>query len=248
LITKRDMKELIERDEHIYIKRDQIELIERDHHLEIKGKEAIKVGGSHSFEVSGAVAEKFGANHSEETAQSIYIKGGMSVVIEAGVQLTIKAGSSFVDIGPSGVTIQGTMVLINSGGAAGSGSAGTLVSPTKPDEAEVADNADPGDKAETYKHQRAAMSPAQWSAYNAPSHNPSSEENKKERKSWIEIELVNDEGEPVPGEKYRVTLPDGSTLAEGTLDEKGYARVSSIDPGSCKVTFPKLDQEAWEPK
>jgi type VI secretion system secreted protein VgrG len=36
--------------------------------------------------------------------------------------VTLKAAGGFVDIGPSGVTIQGTMVLINSGGAAGSGS------------------------------------------------------------------------------------------------------------------------------
>ena len=48
------------------------------------------------------------------------------------------------------------------------------------------------------------------------------------------------------GLPYRITLPDGETLAEGTLDEKGFARVSNIDPGSCKITFPSLDQEAWE--
>jgi hypothetical protein len=43
-------------------------------------------------------------------------------------------------------------------------------------------------------------------------------------------------------------LPDGQTLAEGTLDEKGFARVEGVDPGSCKVTFPNLDKSAWSPK
>jgi type VI secretion system secreted protein VgrG len=52
----------------------------------------------------------------------------------------------------------------------------------------------------------------------------------------------------VPGEEYQVTLPDGSTVASGTLDEKGKARVEGIDPGSCKVTFPNLDKDAWKPK
>ena len=34
---------------------------------------------------------------------------------------------------------------------------------------------------------------------------------------------------------------------EGTLDEKGLARVEGIPEGSCKVTFPDLDKDAWEP-
>jgi hypothetical protein len=50
----------------------------------------------------------------------------------------------------------------------------------------------------------------------------------------------------VPGEPYRVTLPDGTTVADGTLDEKGYARVENIDPGTCKVTFPNRDKSAWK--
>ena len=41
-----------------------------------------------------------------------------------------------------------------------------------------------------------------------------------------------------------MTLPDG-TVAGGTLDEKGLARLEGIEPGSCKITFPNLDEEAW---
>ncbi len=44
----------------------------------------------------------------------------MTLILEAGMQLSLKGPGGFVDIGPAGVTIQGTMVLINSGGAAGS--------------------------------------------------------------------------------------------------------------------------------
>ena len=46
---------------------------------------------------------------------------GMNVVIEAGMSITLKAGGGFVVVGPAGVTISGTPVLINSGGSAGSG-------------------------------------------------------------------------------------------------------------------------------
>ena len=34
--------------------------------------------------------------------------------------------------------------------------------------------------------------------------------------------------------------------AEGTLDDKGLGCVDGIEPGTCKITFPDLDQEAWE--
>jgi type VI secretion system secreted protein VgrG len=84
-------------------------------------------------------------------------------------------------------------------------------------------------------------------ASNAPTHDPNSPENKT-KKHYIEIKLVDNAGKPVPGEPYKVTLPDGTTVADGTLDDKGHARVDNIDPGSCKVTFPNLDKDAWEPK
>ena len=68
----------------------------------------------------------------------------MNVVIEAGMELTIKAGSNFVNIGPAGVAISGTMVLINSGGAAGSGAGASTTSPTKPDAADDANTSSGG--------------------------------------------------------------------------------------------------------
>jgi type VI secretion system secreted protein VgrG len=63
---------------------------------------------------------------------------------------------------------------------------------------------------------------------------------------WIEIELVDEADQPVPGEKYEIAMPD-QTVKKGTLDEKGWARVDGIkDPGQCKITFPNLDREAWD--
>lgn len=69
---------------------------------------------------------------------------------------------------------------------------------------------------------------------------------RKPRKTWVEIELLGMDGSAIPGELYRITLPDG-TAVEGRLNERGRARVSGIDPGACTVTFPALDIEAWEP-
>jgi type VI secretion system secreted protein VgrG len=66
---------------------------------------------------------------------------------------------------------------------------------------------------------------------------------------WIEIELVYENaGEPVPGEEYCIEMPDGAKV-RGMLNQKGWARVNFIkDPGNCKISFPGLDQDAWEPE
>jgi hypothetical protein len=64
-------------------------------------------------------------------------------------------------------------------------------------------------------------------------------------KTWIAVQLIGEDDKPVPGIPYRILLPDGSTR-EGVLDAEGTARVENIDPGTCVVTFPGLDQDAWE--
>ena len=68
-----------------------------------------------------------------------------------------------------------------------------------------------------------------------------------EEKFWIEIEMVFEKhGQPVVGEEYCITLPDGVEV-RGSLDENGQARVDFIeDPGNCDVTFPGLDKDAWK--
>jgi type VI secretion system secreted protein VgrG len=245
LIVQRDKKEEVNRDEHVLVKRDLTEAVKRDHYLEVTGKQAIKVTQSHSLAVQGDVIEEFKSNHSEQVTLNYYLKG-MNVVLEGMTGLTIKVGGSFITLNAAGVQIVGPMVLINSGGAALPGMPGMLVSPVAPAAADIADNADPGSLETSYKNQRAAMSPAEQAAADAPSHDPTSEENKK-KKSWIEIELVDEDKKPVPGERYRITLPDGTTIASGTLDAKGRARVDGIDPGTCKITFPDLDKTVWRP-
>jgi type VI secretion system secreted protein VgrG len=247
LVVKRDKVEEIERDEHIVIKRDLAEKIERDHHLDIDGKQAIKITGSQSLSVQQDVAEEFKMNHSEQVTLNYYLKA-MNIVIEGMMGITLKVGGNFITINPGGIQIVGMpAVMINSGGAPLVGVPAMLVPPMAAKVAEIADNADPGSTDGTYKAQRAAMSPLEREAASAPSHDPKSEENKK-KPHWIEVELVNVDGDPVPGERYRVTLADGTTLAEGTLDAKGRARIDGIDPGTCQVTFPDLDQTVWEPK
>jgi len=64
-------------------------------------------------------------------------------------------------------------------------------------------------------------------------------------KTWIEIVLLDESGKPVPNEKYSVRVPGGRT-EYGTLDAKGYARITGLDPGSCDVSFPDLHAPEWK--
>jgi type VI secretion system secreted protein VgrG len=244
LIVKRDRRKLITRDEHQIIKRDLIEEIERDYHRHVEGKIAFKTDGSMSHDI-GSKTEKVGGNYAIEAGN--YNVKAKTIVLEAETGLTVKVGGNYVTVNSAGVQINGTMVLINSGGAALPLMPGTIVPPIEPEKAEIADNADPGSKMPNYKTQRKEVPKSKIPSFVNPSHKPKSPNN-KDKKSWVEIELMDEDNKPVPGVRYRVTLPDGNTLAEGTLDEKGFAKVSNIDPGNCKVTFPELDKSNWKKK
>ena len=58
---------------------------------------------------------------------------------------------------------------------------------------------------------------------------------------WIEILVKDKEGNPVVGRDYEIRLPNG-TLATGSTDERGIARVEGIDAGNCRIRFPSLDR------
>ena len=244
LIVNRDKRERVKRDIHKIVERDCIEQIERDYHSTILGKVSTAIQQNASNEFGANLDEGIRGNHSEEVTGSYSLKAA-NIVLEGQTGITLKVGGNFITINPGGIFIKGTMVMINSGGAALSGTAPAIVSPLEPEKAHIADNADPGSKAPTYKNQQAQMPSWQKPSFTNPTHDPN-HPNNEEKTHWIGLKFVNENGEPVRGERYRVTLPDGATLYEGTTDDKGEAKVTNIDAGTCKITFPNLDKEAWE--
>jgi hypothetical protein len=65
--------------------------------------------------------------------------------------------------------------------------------------------------------------------------------------TWIEVRLVDQEGNAVPGERYQIRLPDAS-LMEGMLDDTGKVRFEDNVPGQAIVTFPEIDARGWNAK
>ena len=63
--------------------------------------------------------------------------------------------------------------------------------------------------------------------------------------TWIEVQLVDMDQTPMPGEKYRIKLPD-SSLMEGVLDKDGKVRFNNIVAGQADITFPEIDKNEWD--
>jgi type VI secretion system secreted protein VgrG len=120
IIVEGSKKESVGKERHLVVKRDRVENIK----------------GSDSHSVGGDLQEKVNLNYAMEAGQTVHIKAGMTMVLEAGVQLSLKVGGNFIDISPVGIAIQGTMVLINSGGAPGAGPGSNPAPYEEPQQAE----------------------------------------------------------------------------------------------------------------
>jgi type VI secretion system secreted protein VgrG len=131
--VENDTTEYVGNDRTLKVEQNQTELIGADKNIHVQGKFCEQIDGDTSQKVGGKRHEKVATVYVLDSGQEIHIKGGMKVIIEAGMQLSLKGPGGFVDIGPSGVSIQGTMVLINSGGAAGEGTACQPDPPKDPD-------------------------------------------------------------------------------------------------------------------
>lgn len=134
--VKEEDRTIIGKSQHLIVTENQKTLIKGNQHEHVNGNQVIKVDGNRHTQVSGNTEQKSGQKLAHEAGTEIHLKAGMKVIIEAGVQVTLKGPGGFIDIGPAGVTIQGTMVLINSGGSAGSGSGSSPSSPEDPDTAD----------------------------------------------------------------------------------------------------------------
>lgn len=58
--------------------------------------------------------------------------------------------------------------------------------------------------------------------------------------SWLEIELLDENEQPIADAAYEIRLSDGNVL-DGNLDESGRMRAEDVPPGPCEVRFPGLE-------
>ncbi|MGP9467920.1 type VI secretion system tip protein VgrG [Halomonas citrativorans] len=132
LLTLNDRTEEIQNDSHLKVRNDRISEIDNDDHHTVHGNRHTQVDGDDHLIISGTRHEKVGQALLVEAGQEVHQKAGAKTVIDAGAEITLKAGGSFVKLDPSGVTISGPQVRINSGGSPGVGSGQAVLKPLKP--------------------------------------------------------------------------------------------------------------------
>ncbi len=260
----RDHIEKIGRDHHLTISGKEAISITGSHSLAVTGDVIEQFSGNHSCQVTQNVYIKgmqvvieamtgltinVGSNFITIDSTGVAIFGTMVQINSAGSALSGSAGSLVSPLSPTDATDASDA----DPGAVTSVTPGTAATPLSMSLTDIAPAAgSPPASAAGGSGAAGGGGPAsppanQSPASDAPTHNPNDPAN-QDKKHYIEIELLDESGKPVPGEPYKITLPDGSTVADGTLDNNGYARVDNIDPGTCKVTFPNLDKDAWQPK
>ncbi len=159
---KHDTREWVGNNRSLIVTQDQMEKVSGDLHAQVTGNQNEKISGDWNSHVVGNfnhqseqtisiqagqnLYEKSGQNFAHQAGQMIHLNAGMTVVIEAGTELCLKVGGNFIDINPAGVTIVGTMVMINSGGSAGSGCGSSPTSPADPKDPDQADDGSKGTK------------------------------------------------------------------------------------------------------
>ncbi|MCE8001651.1 type VI secretion system Vgr family protein [Billgrantia ethanolica] len=136
LLTHNDRTEEIGHDSHLTVHRNRVSEIHADDHLTVRGQRHLKVDGDDHLIVGASRHEKTARAQLVEAGQEIHHQAGSKTVIDAGAEITLKAGGSFLKLDPSGITIVGAQVKINSGGSPGSGSGQGAAAPELPRRAE----------------------------------------------------------------------------------------------------------------
>ncbi len=74
---------------------------------------------------------------------------------------------------------------------------------------------------------------------------PAPKEEPKSTKTWVEFEVLDENGDALADEKWEAQLPDG-TKKNGKTDSRGLARFDDIDPGLVQFRLVERDGDTWK--
>ena len=148
--AQRDWDENIEHNQKIRVGNERHDTVEANTYTELKAEEhrttdldrKIEVRANDHLTVAVTQHNKIGTGLFIEAGTELHYFAGDKVTIDAGMELTASGGGSFVKLDPSGVTLSGATIKMNTGGAPGSGSGARPILPgeVKPADADKAGN------------------------------------------------------------------------------------------------------------
>ncbi|WP_312598011.1 type VI secretion system Vgr family protein [Stutzerimonas nitrititolerans] len=138
--AQRDWDQNIEHDQKIRVGFERHDTVEANAYSEFQAEEHRTTHGDRKTEVRASdhltVGDsqhvKIGTGQFVEAGNEIHYFAGSKVVIDAGMELTASGGGSFLKLDPSGVTLNGATIRMNSGGAAGKGAGLKILAPVMP--------------------------------------------------------------------------------------------------------------------
>lgn len=119
-------------DVHINVGANRTESVGSNQDIAIGSNHTEQIGSNLSLQVGSNIDVMAGSNYALTAGQNVSVEGSMNITLQAGMQISLVGPGGFITIGPAGVAIQGTMVMINSGGSAGSATSASTKSPKSP--------------------------------------------------------------------------------------------------------------------
>ncbi len=225
---------------HRRVRKNSYELVKEQKHSMVNLDLIEEINGGKHLTVGQDVKEFIDGKQHTYIAKQYNVLNGEGIWLGSDASITLWCKGNFIKLDESGVTIVGKTVKINSGGST------SIPMPDSPDVVEEPRSAATTEFGRNVRYDVEPQSPEPLDLDESAAPDGPAEPRIEKEKSWIEIELVDEAGQPVPNERYEITMPDGTTIATGSLDENGLARVAVSEPGTCQINFPALDAAAWE--
>jgi len=121
MIVEHDRREWVQHDRHLRVNNDRTEEVRNDSSSKVDRDRTEATGRKLSQSIGEEQTVKVGDAYHLTTGKSQFFQSGRQIVLESGQELTIRSSGGFIKIDGSGITIQGKVVNINTGGSPGTG-------------------------------------------------------------------------------------------------------------------------------
>lgn len=123
--TEHDSTTHVGNDSHSIIANDRFEQVDGETHEKIARNRTVNIDGEDHLDARGGIKlSSFSdiemvsdADIAGKGGMNVHLKAGINLVLDAGVMISLKAGGSSIVLDPSGVSVTGALVRINSGGS-----------------------------------------------------------------------------------------------------------------------------------
>jgi hypothetical protein len=121
IIIENDSREWVKGNEHLLVEKNLVEEIKGTSSTQASKDRMEGTGGERTVTVGGDEAHQVGGSWHQKVNGNVFLEGMTNGVIEMHKEITLKAPGGFIRIDGSGISIEGKVVNINTGGSAGAG-------------------------------------------------------------------------------------------------------------------------------